>query len=64
MWDHKAFFTRVFPSLTPVSQNGQLENVSNPGNANVKQQDPFGEVCHRALQLLFADMEIVEHNMH
>lgn len=64
MWDHKAFFTRVFPSLTPVSQNGQLENVSNPGNTNAKQQDLFGEVDNRALELPFADMEIVEHNMH
>lgn len=64
MWDHKAFFTKVFPSLTPVSQNGRLENVSNPGNTNAKQQDLFGEVHNRTLQLLFADMEIVEHNMH
>jgi hypothetical protein len=47
-----------------VSQNGQLENVSNPGNTNAKQQDLFGEVDNRVLQLLFADMEIVEHNMH
>jgi hypothetical protein len=60
----KHFSQKSFPSLTPVSQNGQLENVSNPGNTNAKEQDLFGEVHNRALQLLFADIEIVERNMH